>query len=183
MINLTLSFASDGEYRCDSVQNVTFRSLSNTVLGLSYSIDKVKELEKNGQRESALNLVEEELFKVTTAIEKYKNASFCYSLTKRANFKKDLLIKHQLELTILGKNLKQFDDCTYAITKLKDESKTISENNTFYEKFISTSKVITKAQIVRKDSSCNSAQKEELTALLEEQNTLLSRLYETSNNS
>ncbi|PIK16326.1 hypothetical protein [Halobacteriovorax sp. JY17] len=173
----TLSYASDGEYRCDSIQNVSYQDLSSRVLDISYHIDKVKELERNGLRSAALNIVREGLFSIELATKKYKNEKFCYSLSKRAKYQKSLLIKHQIELSLLESELKKFDDCSYAIMKLEEETTAIAKQDEFYGKFLATSKIITKADLIRKDQSCDISQQEKLTQILTHQNGLLSKLY------
>ncbi len=179
----TFSYASDGEYRCDSIQNVSYQDLSSRVLDISYHIDKVKELERNGLRSAALNIVKEGLFSIELTTKKYKNEKFCYSLSKRVKYQKSLLIKHQIELSLLESELKKFDDCSYAILKLEEETSTIAKQDEFYGKFLAASKAITKADLIRRDQSCDISQQKKLTQILNQQNSLLSKLYKVQEKS
>ncbi|CBW27213.1 putative exported protein [Halobacteriovorax marinus SJ] len=183
ILTFSSALASDGEYTCGSVQGFNFNTLSQKVLGVSYQIDKVKELKNSGLRSSALNLVQEGMSKVQSISEEYRSYEFCYSFSKRAQHKIDLLAKYKIELALLQKELKEFDDCTFAIMKLEEESKSISEESSFYEKFTQTSKTLTKAELIRRDYSCNQVQKEKLSHFLIEKNLLLSKLYKDSKNS
>ncbi|GEM_PF-6635452 len=177
--SFSLSYASDGEYRCDSVQNVSFRDLSSRVLSISYHIEKVKELQSNGLRSSALNVVQDGMNKLERTRELYKNTRFCYSLSKRVKYQKNLLVKHQIELSLLESGLKKFNDCSYALMKLEKETELVNEDsNSLYEKFIATSKTITKAELIRRDKSCDTIHQDKISALLIKQNNLLSRLYQ-----
>uniref|UniRef100_UPI0035657B70 hypothetical protein n=1 Tax=Halobacteriovorax sp. TaxID=2020862 RepID=UPI0035657B70 len=85
----------------------------------------------------------------------------------------------QIELSMLERDLKKFNDCSYAIMKLEKETDSVDKTtSSFYEKFIATSKSITRAELIRRDNSCDSSQQKKLSQLLMEQNSLLSRLYQ-----
>lgn len=184
MATISLSHASDGEYRCDSIQNVNFRDLSNRVLSVSYHIKKVKELKDNGLRSSALNIAQEGISKIERTRDTYKETQFCYSLSKRVEYQRNLLTKFQIELTLLERDLKKFNDCSYALMRLEKETNSTNEiTNSIYEKFIATSKTVTKAELIRRDKSCDSSQQERISELLLNQNNLLSRLYQENKDS
>ena len=170
--------ANDGEYRCNLVQKFNYQNLSKRVLNISYHIDKVKELEKNGLRTAALNIITEGHRSILEIKSTYRAEDFCYSLEERATHQINLLVKHQIELSLLEDNLKKFNDCSYAILKLEEETSAIVKEDEFYGKFIATSKTITKADLIRKDSSCNSQQQEKLTTILNSQNDQLTTLYQ-----
>ena len=168
--------ASDGEYRCNLVQKFNYQNLSKRVLNISYHIDKVRELERNGLRTPALNIIKEGHRSILDIKNTHKAENFCYSLKDRATHQLKLLVKYQIELSLLEEDLKKFNDCSYAIIKLEEEAKAIASEDEFYSKFVATSKTITKADLIRRDSSCNSEQQEKLTLILNHQNQALTQL-------